>query len=526
MMDAPSSGPPQVVDSPLPLVTSPSFVDPLAQTAPAPGGGTAASISAGASRPGSAPADPTRPGLGISPTAPDQTHSSGPLGYDRRFSVCMGCTAPFEVPILGGTVACPRCNAPNPVAPRDDGADRAAVAAPAPMSDAQRFEALRAQDGTPVMPPPALAPLLQGELTGPRLEQCWQQWLQARAELRSMPSFVAQERLYFLGMFLYGAISVSSEGVEQVRALLETTRDAVSEPRFRQQMHGMMARVAAREGDVVAAEQWLALCTPRSTDLHMDSAWRISRAYVSTRQRDWPAVLAVLGYRPEDVPIADNYDEMAAVFRANALEHQGQVEEAAVQLVRAGGGEAKVTAIIHANQAIGPLCPQSLPRTKEVAARIAASTIRTKSGAGLGFLAVGVPALVLGCIGFAIAGDQLFEGAWGGIVAGVGITLLTLLFLGFLFGGMAVASARKARLQQTGTHGAARLMVVRQTGTRVNDQPLLELTMNVSLPGMEPYTAIHREVVPEIRLVQMQPGATLHVAVDPRDRRYMAIVWG
>jgi hypothetical protein len=59
----------------------------------------------------------------------------------------------------------------------------------------------------------------------------------------------------------------------------------------------------------------------------------------------------------------------------------------------------------------------------------------------------------------------------------------------------------------------------------VNDQPLLELTMNVNLPGMEPYTAVHREVVPEIRLAQIQPGALLPVAVDAKDRRFMAILW-
>ncbi len=521
-LDTPSEAPPAAASHPLPPVASVPAVDPLAQTAPATAGAALASarIAIAPATPGSPLAQPSAARTSDVPPA------SGAFGYHTRFTICAGCTVALEVPITGGALTCSRCGTANVVLPRDDAADRAAAATSPMMSDAQRFEALRAQDGQPVMPPPALAAYLQGPIEGPRLQQCWQQWLHARAELRQMPSFPTQERLYFLGMFLYGATSVSREGPHQVRALIEATRDAVTEPRFRQQMHGMMARVAAREGDLTAAEQWLALCTPHSNDLHIDSAWRISRACVSTKQQDWMRVLAALGQRPEDVPIADNYDEMAAVLRANALEQLGQVGEAVTQLVRAGGGMAKVTAIIQANQALGPLCSQSVPQMEVAAARAAANTIRTRSSTGLGFLGVGIPLLVVGSIGFAFAGEQLFEGEVGGIVAGVGITLMTLLFLGGLFGGMAMAGARKARLQQTGARGMATLTAVRQTGTRINDQPLLELTMTVQLPGMEPYTAIHREVVPEIRLAQVQPGAGLQVAVDARDRRLMAILWG
>ena len=47
-------------------------------------------------------------------------------------------------------------------------------------------------------------------------------------------------------------------------------------------MHGFLARDATRLGDPEAGEKWLALMPPSSDDLHIDSAYRITRAYVAT----------------------------------------------------------------------------------------------------------------------------------------------------------------------------------------------------------------------------------------------------
>jgi hypothetical protein len=57
----------------------------------------------------------------------------------------------------------------------------------------------------------------------------------------------------------------------------------------------------------------------------MDTAYRFSRAYVSTHAGDMKTVLRVLGTQVDDVPIADPYDAVVGMLRANALEAHGQL---------------------------------------------------------------------------------------------------------------------------------------------------------------------------------------------------------
>ena len=50
--------------------------------------------------------------------------------------------------------------------------------------------------------------------------------------------------------------------------------------------------------------------------------------------------------------------------------------------------------------------------------------------------------------------------------------------------------------------------------------------MMIELPGKPPYAVVHQEVVPQIRLAQVQPGVHLQVCVEPHEPRNMAIAWG
>jgi len=287
---------------------------------------------------------------------------------EMRLLLCPQCGAPIEGAIAGGTFTCAYCRATAVLAPRDESREVAHAAAQPTMSEAERFQRLREQDHQPMLPPPAIHYLFANATSSPELlperaPQALAELQRARHELAGGGSFGAAERLYFLTATLYERLSVQKKDPE-VRALLETARDVLSDPRHRQVLHGMLARNAARVGDRRAAEEWFRLMTPYATDLPMDTAYRFTCAYLSTRAGDAQTVLRVLGTSIDDVPIADPFDEVCAVLRANALERLGNVQAAVQQLSQMGARSAAGVDGLGYIAAIHPelsLCPRSLP---------------------------------------------------------------------------------------------------------------------------------------------------------------------
>ena len=82
----------------------------------------------------------------------------------------------------------------------------------------------------------------------------------------------------------------------------------------------------------------------------------------------------------------------------------------------------------------------------------------------------------------------------------------------------------QARLMQTGLEGRAVVKQLRDTGTMVNNMPTLELDLEVSVAGREPYPVAHRQVVSHASLGGLQPGATVAVKVDPDDPATLILV--
>jgi hypothetical protein len=78
--------------------------------------------------------------------------------------------------------------------------------------------------------------------------------------------------------------------------------------------------------------------------------------------------------------------------------------------------------------------------------------------------------------------------------------------------------AQKAQhLNANGRAGMATITAVRQTGTFVNENPEIEMDLQVSVEGMAPYPATLRQVVAMVAVPQFQPGAAVPVKVDPMD---------
>lgn len=104
-------------------------------------------------------------------------------------------------------------------------------------------------------------------------------------------------------------------------------------------MLGMLAQQAAKGGEVEAAEQWLELCDPRSSDLDMDSSYRLARAIVETARGDWFKVLDTLGTVHGAVPVYDMWDLLASALRIHALEMTGRTAQAQQEAMRCNSGQ-------------------------------------------------------------------------------------------------------------------------------------------------------------------------------------------
>jgi uncharacterized Zn finger protein (UPF0148 family) len=284
---------------------------------------------------------------------------------ELRLLLCPNCGAPIEGALTGGSVSCPYCHATAFLTARDERRDVASAAAQPTMSESERFQRLRAQNHVPwLSPPPALLHLcVDGRIPPDHIAQAFAELQRARQELLAGGSFGAAERLYFVAIMIYEHLAPQRRDAE-IRALLETARDVLTDPLHRQVLHGMLARNAARAGDHVAAEGWLALQTPYAMELRMDTAYRLSRAYVSTHAGDLAGVLRVLGTRVDDVPLAGGYEEPCGLMRANALERTGAGQEALGQLAQLASmrpsGAQTLAEIVARNAELG-LCPQSLP---------------------------------------------------------------------------------------------------------------------------------------------------------------------
>ncbi len=64
---------------------------------------------------------------------------------------------------------------------------------------------------------------------------------------------------------------------------------------------------------------------------------------------------------------------------------------------------------------------------------------------------------------------------------------------------------------------------IHDTGTRVNDNPEVELTLEVQRQGAQPYTATVTTVVSVVNLPSLQPGKTVKVRYDPKHPSKVAL---
>ena len=79
---------------------------------------------------------------------------------------------------------------------------------------------------------------------------------------------------------------------------------------------------------------------------------------------------------------------------------------------------------------------------------------------------------------------------------------------------MTMINRKRTLLVTEGLDGTATILSVQETGTTVNDMPVMKLTLEVN-DGYRPVrTIIHKETVPLSRLAGLIPGTVIQVKVD------------
>jgi len=68
---------------------------------------------------------------------------------------------------------------------------------------------------------------------------------------------------------------------------------------------------------------------------------------------------------------------------------------------------------------------------------------------------------------------------------------------------------------ETGKPGEATLLALEDTGMRINDNPRVQVVMEVRIPGYPPYQVTKAVTVPLIRMSQVQVGAVVGVMANP-----------
>lgn len=442
----------------------------------------------------------------------------GSYAFELRVLCCAQCGAPVQAALSGGSVTCSYCQTVNHVVTRDDSAARATAGAPATMSEAQRIESLRQQDGKDRPVPPSLAHLLRdGTLHQDDVPTAMNEWRRAHGDYLAGAGFSAAERLYTLTLLLREHMR-ASEASSRLRAMIESTLGALNDPHHMQVLHSILAQEAALEGDLDAASKWLALTSPHSTDLHGDSSHRVAKALIATRRGDFLAVTRALGPAKIDVPIADEEDTLCVLLRANAFERQNKMEqatEAILPLLMGHDGGKELQRVLGANHSLH-LCSQSLQ-----AARLQAKHLLDNAVANLGVIILVLLSMVLSAAttaGVIFLVRQLGLVRVGGsveIVAGI------VTGLGMLFGPIVYSRARADVVKKHGIRGRALVLRVTVTSQQKDGTQHIQLLLFVKLPNRAPYAAKYHQV--GLRKSE-RVGHWVPIMVHPTNPRRMVLL--
>lgn len=103
--------------------------------------------------------------------------------------------------------------------------------------------------------------------------------------------------------------------------------------------------------------------------------------------------------------------------------------------------------------------------------------------------------------------------------SGLAVTVLDVLIAVAITVTREKSAARRAALEQTGVLALAQVVGIEETGTHINDQPLVKLNLQISAPGLEPFVS-QDKVIASMERFSMITNRKLVALVDPATREY------
>lgn len=140
-----------------------------------------------------------------------------------------------------------------------------------------------------------------------------------------------------------------------------------------------------------------------------------------------------------------------------------------------------------------------------------------------GFLAIGLFELALA--GFFLWVAQVHTESAGGMYLTAGI--LGVVGVALLIAAVQVHAGymRSQHVLASGVDGEATVLAVSQPNMYMNGNPLLDIEMEIRVPGWQPYRVRHREYVPLAGIGLLEVGHTVPIKVDPDDHTSFRLPW-
>lgn len=112
----------------------------------------------------------------------------------------------------------------------------------------------------------------------------------------------------------------------------------------------------------------------------------------------------------------------------------------------------------------------------------------------------------------------------GNAIVAIVFILIVIAIVAFSGLPMIRAHFRTERIVAHGENATARVLSLRDTGTRVNGQPLTDIEVEVQPPGGAAFRSTAQAVVTAVNAPTVQPGRVLNVRFFPEDHSRVVIL--
>jgi hypothetical protein len=109
------------------------------------------------------------------------------------------------------------------------------------------------------------------------------------------------------------------------------------------------------------------------------------------------------------------------------------------------------------------------------------------------------------------------------VIVPIIITVVVLFFVFRFLGNLSKANQATQQLLMTGVPATATILQLQDAGMRVNDNPQVNVMLEIDSSQFGKYQAVVQSIIPMIKLAQVQPGQMINVKIDPSNPQRVAL---